>query len=168
MYHLAQVNIARMIAPLSDPRMVGFVDKLDEVNALADTSPGFIWRFQTPEGNAIAVRAYEDDRILFNMSVWDSLETFSHFVYALESAHRNVLRQRRRWFERLDGAYQALWWIPSGHHPTVAEARERLDHLRTHAETALAFSLKTPFPVPGDEQEGRPATLEPLYRRLEH
>jgi hypothetical protein len=97
------------------------------------------------------VRAYEDDRILINLSIWDSLQTFSHFVYALESEHRHVLQQRRRWFERFEGPYQALWWIPHGHRPTVTEARERLEYLRTHEETTFAFSLKVPFPVPGAE-----------------
>jgi len=154
-YHLAQVNIARMIAPLSDPRMAGFVAKLAEVNALADASPGFIWRLQTPEGDATAVRAYEDERILFNLSVWRSVETFAHFVYATTSAHRYVLQQRRRWFERFDGAYQALWWIPPGHLPTIAEAKERLDSLRVHQETAFAFSLTTTFPAPDAQDAGQ-------------
>src|SRR5690348_6893142 len=160
MYHLAQVNIARMIAPLSDPLMAGFVAKLDEVNALADASPGFIWRLQTSDGNATALRPYEDDLILFNMSVWTSLETFSHYVYAMESEHRHVMKQRRRWFERFDGPYQAIWWVPQGHIPTIEEAKERLEYLRVHGETAFAFSLKNPFPAPDTENEALPRFLE--------
>ncbi len=160
MYHLAQVNVARMVAPLSDPIMAGFVAKLDEVNALADRSPGFIWRFQTPEGNATALRAYEDERIIFNMSVWASLEDLTHYVYAMESTHRHVMKQRRQWFERFDGPYMALWWVPEGHIPTVEEAKARLEHLATHGETAYAFTFKRPFPAPDVQHEAVPPLFE--------
>ncbi|GAC1367610.1 MAG: DUF3291 domain-containing protein [Ktedonobacteraceae bacterium] len=156
MFHLAQVNIGRMVAPLSDPLMAGFVEKLDEVNALADASPGFIWRFQTSEGNATAVRPYEDDSILFNMSVWASLEALTRYVYAMEGEHRHVMKQRRRWFERFAGPYMALWWIPEGHIPTIEEAKARLESLRLHGETAFAFSFKHPFPAP-DAQDEEPS-----------
>jgi hypothetical protein len=159
-YHLAQVNIARMIAPLSDPRMAGFVARLDEINALADASPGFIWRLQTAEGNATAVRAFEDERLLVNLSVWRSVETLRHFVYATSSAHREVLQQRRRWFERVERAYQAVWWIPPGHRPTAVQAKERLDALRLYGETAFAFSLKAAFPPPDAEEDELPVGLE--------
>ena len=159
-YSLAQVNIARMIAPLGDPQMAGFVARLDEINALADTSPGFIWRLQTPEGNATAMRAYEDELILFNLSVWASQEDLFRYVYASESNHRDVLKQRRRWFQRFDSPYVALWWIPQGHIPTVQEARERLEHLRTSGESAYAFSFKKPFPSPTTYSE---MTLSPEH-----
>ena len=148
MYSLAEVNIARMLAPLDDPIMAEFVARLDTVNALADASPGFIWRLQTPEGNATDVRAYEDEMILVNMSVWASLEDLTRFVYASESRHRDVMKQRRRWFERFDGPYMALWWVPQGHIPTVEEAKERLEHLRKHGETPYAFTFRKPFPAP--------------------
>jgi hypothetical protein len=160
MYHLAQVNIGRMVAPLSDPLMAGFVAKLDEVNALADASPGFIWRFQTTEGNATGFRPYEDDLILFNMSVWTSLEALSHYVYAMESEHRHVMKQRRRWFERFDGPFMALWWIPQGHIPTGEEAKARLESLRTAGETAFAFSFKRSFPAPDAQDKELPPLLE--------
>lgn len=160
MYHLAQVNIARMLAPLDDPLMAEFVANLDKVNALADSSPGFIWRFQTEEGDATAVRAYEDDRILFNMSVWASLKDFSDYVYGMESLHRHVMKQRRRWFERFDGPYAALWWVPAGHIPTVEEAKERLKSLRIHGATADAFSLKEPFSPPDAQDETVPPILD--------
>ena len=148
MYSLAQVNIARMLAPLNDPLMAGFVAGLDTVNAFADSSPGFIWRLQTPEGNATDVRAYEDEMILVNMSVWASLDDLTRFVYASESQHRDVMKQRRRWFQRFDGPYMALWWVPQGHIPTVEEAKERLEHLRLHGESPFAFSFRKPFPAP--------------------
>ena len=160
MYHLAQVNVARMIAPLSDPLMAGFVAKLDEVNALADASPGFIWRLQTPEGNATTFRAYEDDLILFNMSIWASLEALSRYVYAMESEHRHVMKQRRRWFERFDGPYMALWWVPEKHIPTIEEAKGRLESLRLYGETPFAFSFKHPFPAPDAQVEKLSPFLE--------
>jgi Domain of unknown function (DUF3291) len=148
MYSLAQVNIARTLAPLDDPLMADFVAQLDTVNALADTSPGFIWRLQTPEGNATDVKAYDDPLIIFNMSVWSSLNDYSNYVYANESLHREVMKQRRRWFERFDGPYTTLWWIEQGHIPNVEEAKERLEYLRIHGETAYAFSIKKQFPSP--------------------
>lgn len=160
MSHLAQVNVARMVAPLCDPLMAGFVAKLDEVNAFADASPGFIWRLQTPEGNATAFRAYEDDLILFNMSVWASLEDLSHYVYAMESDHRQVMKQRRRWFERFDGPSMVLWWVPEGHIPTIEEAKAHLESLRLSGETAFAFSFKRPFSAPGALDEKQPPFLE--------
>lgn len=158
MFHLAQVNIARMRAPLTDPLMAGFVAQLDAVNHLADRSPGFVWRLQTPEGNATAFRAYEDERILFNMSVWESLSHLTQYVYAAESLHRRVMQQRRQWFERFDGPSMALWWVPVGHIPTIEEAKLRLESLRTQGETIFAFSFKKHFPAPDNAQEA-PASL---------
>ncbi|HZR44868.1 MAG TPA: DUF3291 domain-containing protein [Ktedonobacteraceae bacterium] len=143
MYQLAEVNIARMLAPLDTPLMTEFVAQLDAINALADASPGFVWRLQTSDGNATALRPYEDDLILVNLSVWADLPALSTFVY--KSRHRQVLQQRSQWFERLNEFYMALWWVPSGHLPTVEEAKERLDYLRTHSESPYAFSFKKPF-----------------------
>ena len=138
-HQLAQVNIARMLAPLTDPLMAGFVAELDAINALADNSPGFLWRLQTPEGNATDLRPYEDDLILVNLSLWASFSDLSTFVY--KSRHR-------QWFEPFDGPYLALWWVPAGHIPSVEEAKQRLAHLRANGETPYAFSLKKPFPAP--------------------
>jgi hypothetical protein len=151
MSRLAEVNIARALAPITDPLMSGFVEQLDAINALADNSPGFLWRLQTPEGNATALHPYEDDLIIVNLSLWASLADLSAFVY--ESRHRSVLQQRRQWFERFDGPYLALWWVPSGHLPTIEEAKERLAFLRDHGETAYAFSFKRQFPAPASDQE---------------
>ena len=145
-YHLAQVNIARMLAPLTDPLMAGFVADLDAINALADNSPGFLWRLQTSEGNATDIRPYEDDLILVNLSLWASLADLSTFVY--KSRHRQVLQQRHQWFQRFNGPYVALWWMLSGHIPTVEEAKERLFYLSANGETPYAFSFKKPFPAP--------------------
>jgi len=146
MYQLAEVNIARMLAPLTDPLMAGFVAELDAINALADNSPGFIWRLQTPEGNATDIRPFEDDLILVNLSLWASLTDLTNFVY--KSRNSQVLQQRPQWFRRFDSPYLALWWVPSGHIPGVEEAKERLAYLRAQGETPYAFSFKKPFPAP--------------------
>ncbi len=145
-YHLAQVNIARMLAPIDDPVMAEFVAQLDTINAVADRSPGFIWRLQTPEGNATSLQPYDDALIILNMSVWESLEALTAFTYA--SAHRPVMTNRRQWFSRFEGPFMTLWWVPAGRHPSVEEAKERLAHLRAHDETPHAFSFKRPFPAP--------------------
>ncbi|GHO49482.1 DUF3291 domain-containing protein [Ktedonospora formicarum] len=153
MYQLAQVNIGRMRAPLSDPLMEGFVNQLEPINALADNSPGFVWRLQSSEGDATSLRVYEDDMILINLSVWSSLRELSDFIYA--SAHRDVMKQRRQWFERFEGVYIALWWVPEGHIPTAEEAKERLEHLQEHGPTSYAFTYKQPF-APADSPQAAP------------
>src|SRR6266702_4553992 len=145
-YHLAQVNIARMLAPLTGPLMAGFVSELDAINALADNSSGFLWRLQTLKGNATDIRPFEDDLILVNLSLWASLADLSTFVY--KSRHRQVLQQRHQWFQRFDGPYLALWWVLSGHIPTVEEAKERLTYLSAKGEPPYAFSFKKLFSAP--------------------
>ena len=143
-YHIAQVNIGRVKAPVEDPIMAGFVARLDEINALAECSPGFVWRLQTSEGNATYFRPYpEDDRILINMSVWQTIESLRHYVY--QTAHAELLRQRQAWFEKFAGSYTALWWVPAGHRPGMDEATKRLAHLEKHGPTQFAFTFKATF-----------------------
>ena len=144
-FHLAQINIARMLAPLDDPIMAEFVANLERINALADSAPGFIWRLQSETGNATSLRPY-DEMTLVNMSVWASPESLR--AYTFHSAHVEIMRQRRQWFAKSDGPYTVLWWIPAGQIPTVAEGKERLEHLRTHGESAYAFSFKKLFGAP--------------------
>lgn len=141
MQHIAQVNIARMKAPLDSPVMEGFVARLEEINALADRSPGFVWRLQTEEGDATYLRPYDDDRILFNLSVWENVEALKQYVY--RTAHAELLRDRRSWFEHFAGAYVALWWVEAGHIPSIEEAKERLAHLEANGPTDFAFTFKT-------------------------
>ena len=122
--------------------MMGFVDRLADLNALADRSPGFVWRLQTPAGNATYFRPYpEDDRMLMNMSVWESVEALRKYVYG--SAHAELLKYRHEWFEPFAGAYMALWWVPAGHRPSIDEARKRLAHLEAHGPTPFAFTFKS-------------------------
>jgi hypothetical protein len=148
-HHLAQLNIARFKAPMDDPGMAGFVDNLDPINALADRWPGFVWRLQTEEGNATAIRAFDDDLLLVNMSVWESVEALAEFVY--RSGHLAVMRRRREWATHMREAYLCLWWITAGEIPTVEEAKQRLYHLREHGPTPHAFTFKRRFPPePGD------------------
>jgi heme-degrading monooxygenase HmoA len=145
-YQLAQFNIARLRAPLTDPPMAAFVENLQPINALADRSPGFVWRFQTEQGDATAERPYEDDRIIINFSIWEDLQTFRQFVY--QSAHAGILKRRREWFEHLTDAYVALWWVPANHRPTVAEAIARLEHLKQHGPSPEAFTFGHIYPAP--------------------
>jgi hypothetical protein len=157
-YVLAQVNIGRLLASLDSPDTADFVAALDPVNAVADAAPGFVWRLQTEDGNATAIRAFERDAegadggILINMSVWDSVEALGSYVYG--PAHLAVLRRRREWFERITEAYTALWWIPRGHIPTVHEAEDRVKHLRAHGPTPHAFTLREHFPPPDSGATG--------------
>ena len=149
-FHLAQLNIGRIRGPIDSEIMAGFVALLDSVNALADQSAGFVWRLQDSAGDATSFRPFDDDAsMLVNMSVWDSVETLRAFVY--KSAHSEPLRRRAEWFERPTQAYTALWWIPAGHIPSIAEAVERLEYRRAHGDTPYAFSFATPFPPPGSE-----------------
>jgi Domain of unknown function (DUF3291) len=144
-YHIAQVNIGRVRGPLDGPEMAGFMSRLDDLNALADGSNGFVWRLQTQEGNATYFRPYEDDgRILLNMSVWVSIEALRDYVY--NTAHAALLRHRHEWFEKFSGAYAALWWVPAGHIPGIDEAKKRLAHLDAHGPTQFAFTFKSTFP----------------------
>ena len=148
LWHLAQVNIALPHEPVGSALLADFAAALAPVNAIADQSPGFVWRLQTAEGDSTAVRAFGDDRILVNMSVWESMDSLSTFVY--RSAHAPVMRSRRTWFTAMAEAYLALWWVPAGHVPTVAEAEERLAHLRAHGPSPHAFTFRQPFAPPDD------------------
>jgi len=149
-FHLAQVNIGRFRAPIGDPSMQGFRDQLEPINAIADRTPGFVWRLQTDEGDATAIRPDAADPLMaINMSVWESLESLRQFVY--QSAHVGPMRDRKQWFEPLDGPIQALWWVPAGHIPTVAEAWAKLQLLKERGPSAEAFTFRTPFPAPGGD-----------------
>jgi hypothetical protein len=140
---LAQINIARLVAPIDDPRIADFVAALDSINALAESSPGFVWRLKSDAGNATDI-AYNDDPLtIVNMSVWKSSEDLRTFVYS--TRHVEILRDRARWFEKLPTAHSCLWWIPEGHIPTVAEGRERLEDYQRNGATERAFWFSRAF-----------------------
>jgi hypothetical protein len=154
-FELAQVNIGRLRAPLDSEQLAGFVELLDPVNEAADSSPGFIWRLQTEDGNATSVQAFRWDTagsagVIVNMSVWADVESLGDFVYG--ALHRAVLRRRREWFERMSEAYTACWWVPEGHRPSTAEAEQRVRQLRAHGPTPVAFTLQQSFPAPDEPQ----------------
>lgn len=142
-HHLSQVNISRMIAPLESPVMAEFVAKLDSINKLADNSPGFIWRLKTESNNATSIHAYDDELILLNLSVWESIDALKQFVY--RSQHGKVMRNRQKWFHKSEGHNMALWWITIGHIPTVDEAKKRLQHLNQYGESDYVFSFRSQF-----------------------
>ncbi len=152
-WHLAQLNMGRMVAPTTAPEVAKFMAALDPINALADAAPGFVWRLQTDAGNATDIHAFDDELLLLNMSVWESIEALRAFTYT--SAHTDVLRRRREWFERLDVAHLVLWWVPAGHLPTITEALERLETLRREGPTPVAFTFRVPF-QPDDSAPGDP------------
>ena len=145
-YRLAQINIARMLASIDDPIMAEFVAQLPPVNALADSSPGFVWRLQSENGDATSIKVYDDDMIIINITVWESVDALREFVF--NGAHHAVLRERERWFEKFDGPYTVLWWIPAGQLPSAEEGKARLDYFREHGETDYAFSFRNIFPKP--------------------
>ena len=138
-----------MIAPIDDPRIVGFVSQLDPVNKLADESPGFVWRLQSALGNATDVAYNDDPSMMVNMSVWESLEALKDYVY--RSQHLGVLQDRKKWFQKLDLPHYCLWWVPVGHIPTVAEGRERLEHYQAHGASPHAFWFNEYYPAPVEE-----------------
>ncbi|CDF84996.1 hypothetical protein PKB_3657 [Pseudomonas knackmussii B13] len=148
-YHLAQVNIARARAPMDHPLMRGFVEQLAPINALAEASPGFVWRLQTEEGDATSIQAFDDPQIIVNLSLWDSLEALRDYVYA--GPHLELLKQRKEWMEKVDGPSLALWWLPAGQLPTLEDARRALQSLAERGSTAEAFSFARPFAAPSTQ-----------------
>lgn len=148
-HHLAQINIARLIAPLDDPRLADFVAQLDPINALAESSPGFVWRLKSDSNNATDIAYNDDPFVIPNMSVWESMESLKNFVYA--SQHIGPFRDRAKWFEKMSQPHYCLWWIPAGHIPNVAEGRERLEHYQRHGSTPYAFWFQKWFPAPAAE-----------------
>lgn len=144
-FQLAQLNIGVALGPMDSPVMADFMANLDRINALADESPGFIWRLQTEEGNATAISPFDDNTIV-NMSVWEDVAALNHYTY--KTAHVEILKRRKEWFERMKEQHMVLWWVASGHRPTVDEALERLEHLRTHGPSPHAFSFHRNFPAP--------------------
>jgi enamine deaminase RidA (YjgF/YER057c/UK114 family) len=147
-YYLAQVNIGKLLAPLDHPLIKDFSDALVEINALAERSPGFVWRYRDSSGNAIDTRAYDDPLVIFNMSVWESLDALKDYVY--KSGHVVFFKRRAEWFQKYPSAYTAMWWIKRGHTPTVQEAVDRLAHLDAHGPTAHAFIVAKPFGPPNE------------------
>ena len=145
-WHLAQVNIGRFIKPVEDPANADFVNALDHVNALADVSPGFVWRLKGEGSGAIDIKPFPDPQMAINMSVWESIDALAAFAYR-NMEHRGVMRRRREWFEEMK-VYMALWWIPAGTLPTIEDAKAKLALLEKLGPTAEAFTFRQPFAPP--------------------
>lgn len=142
-YGLAQVNIARMLAPIDSPVMADFVKNLDRINELAEKSPGFIWRLQGEENNATALRVFDDDFLIINMSVWESKNALFNFTYS--SAHVEILKRKKEWFHNMAEIHMALWYVEAGHNPSPEEAKQRLSYLNEHGESPYAFTFKSMY-----------------------
>ena len=156
-WHLAQINIATALYDENDPRISRFYAQLDEINALAEASDGFVWRLQSESGNATDIQIGDDPRLIINMSVWESVDALFEFAY--KTAHRGVLADRRQWFKRPEGAYQAMWWVPAGHRPTAEEGMARLNQLRNEGPSAAVFTFRSKYPPPGIG--GSPEDMKP-------
>lgn len=149
--HLAQLNVAHLRAPIDDPLVAEFVANLEPVNALAEASPGFVWRLQDDAGDATSIKAFDDDLIIVNLTVWTSIEALADFVY--RTGHAELLRRRREWFDAATEPQVCLWWLPEGTLPTIEDAVARLEHLRTQGPTATAFTFRARFEPDGDAAE---------------
>lgn len=148
-YQLAQLNIAKFRLPQDHPINADFVNNLDRVNAIAESQPGFVWRFTGEGNNALDVQVFDDLNIASNLSVWSDLESLVAFAFSNE-AHKDIMRRRREWFEKMD-FYVVLWWVEYGHIPTLDEAKDRLEVLRINGPSASAFTFRDSYPAPGDE-----------------
>jgi hypothetical protein len=157
-WQLAQINVGRLVAPADDPVVADFMNALAHVNGLAETTPGFVWRLKDESGDgATAIQPAPDPQFIVNMSVWADADSLFQYVY--RSGHTPFMARRREWFGRFEGAYQALWWIPAGHRPTVEEGLSRLWLLDRYGPCPQAFTFKARFPAPGDA--GEPADMQP-------
>ena len=136
-----------MLYPLDDPRMAGFTNRLDEINALADEAEGFVWRLQSEEGNATDIQAFDDEWIIVNMSVWESIEALH--AYTFKTVHVELLRNRNAWFERMEAPAVAMWWVQKGHVPTPAEAKEKLALIERVGVSADSFTFAKQFTPEG-------------------
>jgi Domain of unknown function (DUF3291) len=145
--YVAQFNISKELFPLDHPGMRDFIDHLAVVNGLADQADGFVWRLCDETGNATAMRVFEDKTIIFNLSVWKSVETLKEFAF--NSAHATMLRRRREWFEHVPERSYVLWWIPADDHPSIEEAKERLRYLQQQGPSPYAFTFDS-IPAPID------------------
>ena len=145
-YDIAQLNVGRAVAPIDHARLADFVGLLDEINALAERTPGFVWRLQGENGNNTSLKVSADPLFIVNLSVWESVEQLHAFTYA--SAHKSVFARRFDWFERREGPNHVMWWLPKGTIPDVTDALRHLERLAEFGPTPTAFTFKDRFPPP--------------------
>ncbi len=152
--NLAQINIAKMLAPLDSPVMADFVGNLDRINARAEKSPGFVWRLVEENNNAISLNVFNDNFLIVNMSVWKSRDDLFNFTY--QSDHRDIFKRKKEWFSKMKDMHMAFWYVKNGSNPTPDEAKERLRYLNEHGETPYAFTFKSGF-SPEDAHNYKPS-----------
>jgi hypothetical protein len=157
-YQLAEINIATLKAPLDSPVLKDFVDNLDRINALAESSDGFVWRMKGDGNDATSMRGPWGDDVIINMSVWRDAASLRAYVY--DTAHLEILKRKREWFTRMAKMHMCLWWVPEGHQPTIAEAAERLEHLREHGPSIQAFTFAEAFSAPDARRAGEPFSFK--------
>ncbi|MEH6557932.1 MAG: DUF3291 domain-containing protein [Oceanicoccus sp.] len=145
-HNLAQINIAKARDNMNSEIMKGFVNRLDEVNTLADSKAGFIWRLQTEDGDATSIQAFDDPTLIVNMSVWEDIDSLKNFVY--KTIHIELVRDRDAWFSKMLQVHQTLWWVPENHIPSVEEGKIRLQSLEENGSSDYAFTFAKPFPAP--------------------
>jgi len=141
--NLAQLNIAHIKYPLDSAEMKGFVDGLDHINGLAENSDGFVWRLKDESGDATSITAFDDPNIIVNMSIWKDQDSLKNFMFRTE--HRDFLKRKREWFDIKGEDTYVMWWLAKGEIPTVQEAAEKLEYLRSNGDSPLAFSFKSNF-----------------------
>jgi hypothetical protein len=153
-FHLAQINIAQAKDHMESSTMQGFVSRLDEINAIADHADGFVWRLQTEEGDTTSIQAFEDEKLIVNMSVWQDVASLKHYVY--KSMHVELIQDRDAWFDKIQTVHQALWWVPAGHIPSIEEGKIRLALLQKEGPSAKAFTFAKPFSQPSENTHKTP------------
>jgi len=159
-YQIAQLNIGRTVAPVDDPRLADFMAWLDDINALAERTPGFVWRLQSESGNATDIEVNDDPLVIVNLTMWETPEALYEFTY--RTMHKGVFARRFDWFERWEGPSLVMWWQAEGTIPTIPEALRRLELLAQRGPTPEAFTFKHRFPAPRRRAAGRPATAPAL------
>ena len=155
-YQLAELNVAALKAALDSPELKDFVDNLDRINALAEATPGFVWRLKGDGNDATSLRPLGES-VIVNLSTWRDVDSLRHYVY--KTAHVEILKRKREWFTRMADAYMVLWWVPEGHQPITAEAVARLEHLRKHGASAEAFTFGEAFSAPDAKVAGAPVSF---------
>jgi hypothetical protein len=156
-FHIAQLNVGKTHYPVEHPKMVGFTGRLAEINALAERTPGYVWRLQGDSGDATGIHVFDDPLIIVNLTVWESIEELYEFSYHTD--HAEVFRLRRAWFEPWPGPHLVLWWLPAGSTPTLAEALARLERLAAEGPSPEAFTLRVRFPPPAEAGAGKEDAL---------
>ena len=156
-HHIAQLNVGRAVAALDDPRLADFMNRLAEINALAEQSPGFLWRLQGDSGNNTDLKVSDDPLFIVNLSLWESIDDLHAFTY--RSDHKSVFARRYEWFERAEGPNMVMWWLAAGTLPDVHDGLNRLRRLAEFGPTAEAFSFKVRFPPPGLVDVPEPETV---------